>query len=980
MNNWNTVVFTHVCASYFWRLLFFLFVIGGGTSIVQARAVSGLALTDQEQAWLDAHPVLRVGVTPGWSPIEFYDQLERPAGLSLEYIALIEQRLGIQIEMFQSSTWAEMLALAEAGEVDVMPAITATASRRDVLNFTDAYLPLSVVVFGRMGAPLIVNLDGLVGRRVGIMEGYAVHQWVLEDYPNLQLETYLTVEDMLRDLATSRIDACIESILVANYGIQQGGYRNLQVIGDTPYTLDLRMSTHPSAPELQSILNKVHRSISPAEHNEMQSKWLSFSDGDSRNWELVLRWAGILGAVLILLLFLILLWNRQLQRVVHIRTEQLASANSSLQHSELQLERAQEVGHVGSWYVDMVTGALEWSKETYRIFGKSIDDTVTYEQFVDFVHPDDRNDVNARWQEAVAGKSYDIEHRILVRGAEKWVHERAEFEVDDQGNLLSATGTVQDITQRRLAEEALMKLTQFNQMLLDDAPIGISVYHSDGYCVTANKATTEIEGMGLDQILRRNFRELKSWRECSLLEKALEALKGMQVTQGMTEVCTSLGKHLWLSFKFLPFTADNETYLLFIYEDVTKQKLADQQLQENYENLSEANHALTVAKEQAEAANNAKNVFLATMSHELRTPLNPIMGFIQLLLESDNMLDEQREWLSLMLCRSSDLLQLIEDVLDIARIEADRLSIEAEAVNVYDLLRDAAGMFAGPCADKGLKLTLNLAPELNAPLLIDPARLRQILLNLLNNSFKFTEQGGILVRASVSACSDLSPEASPRSVLQIDVQDTGPGIPLDQRSAIFEPFKQLDGSDTRKHGGAGLGLSICKRLVEFMGGEISVDDSYTAGARFHLHFTLLDASPSASGAADEVLVPSVSLPAAHVLVVEDDASNRKLLETMLNSLGVEITSVKDGQTALDYCQKQTFDVILMDLKMPIMDGITATQILRSRGDHTPIVAITAHAFHSDKENCLNAGMNDFLAKPVMFKQLSVVLLNWLKLK
>lgn len=980
MNKWNIGVFAHVNVSVFWRVLVFLFIFGRAFSPVQARVVQGLAFSAQEQAWLAAHPVLRVGLTPGWSPIEFYDQLGRPAGLSLEYIALIEQRLGLQVEMRQSSTWDEMIALAEAGEVDVMPAITATAERREFLNFTDAYLPLSVVVFGRSGAPLIVNLESLAGRRVGIMEGYAVHRWVLEDYPNLKLATYLCVEDMLRDLATGKIDACIESILVANYGIQQGGYRNLQVLGDTPYTLDLRMSTHPSEPELLGILNKVLQSISSVEHNEMQSRWLSFSDEDSRQWELVLHWAGILGGVLLLLLFLILLWNRQLQRVVRIRTEQLASANASLQQSELQLERAQEVGNVGSWYVDLVSGAFEWSKETYRIFGISAEDTVTYEKFVELVHPDDRKEVHERWQEAIAGKAYNIEHRILVGGVEKWVYERAAFEVDDAGALLQATGTVQDITKRRLAEDALMKLTQFNQMLLDDAPIGISVYHSHGHCVTANKATSEIAGVGLDQLLRRNFRELKSWRESKLLEKALEALDDMQVTQDMTEVCTSLGKQLWLSFKFLPFTADNETYLLLIYEDVTKQKLADQQLQENYENSSQANLALTAAKEQAEAANNAKNVFLATMSHELRTPLNPIMGFTQLLLESDNLLDEQREWLEVMLCRSSDLLQLIEDVLDIARIEADRLSIEAQAVNVNDLLRDAARMFAEPCAEKGLKLTLNISPELKTPLLIDPARLRQIVLNLLNNSLKFTDSGEILLHAWVTACADPLQVASRQSILEIDLQDTGPGIPPDQRTAIFEPFKQLDGSDTRKHGGAGLGLSICKRLTEFMGGEISVDDSYLEGARFHLSFTLLDASPTVPSPAEPQPVASASVPVAHALIVEDDASNRKLLETMVKSIGLKITSVKDGQAALNLCQTQTFDVILMDLKMPSMDGLEATRILRSRGNNTPIVAITAHAFHSDKENCLNAGMNDFLVKPLVFQQLSAVVSNCLGLK
>ncbi len=387
--------------------------------------------------------------------------------------------------------------------------------------------------------------------------------------------------------------------------------------------------------------------------------------------------------------------------------------------------------------------------------------------------------------------------------------------------------------------------------------------------------------------------------------------------------------------------------------------------------------ALIQAKEAAEAANEAKNQFLATMSHELRTPLNPIFGFTDLLFESDNLTDEQQSYLEIIQSRSKDLLLLIEDILNIARIEAGKFTIEAKPTLVKNILDDIASIFERPCKEKNLRMRFELGANIESPCCIDPARTRQILLNLVGNAVKFSVSGEILIFAERT--SDSTNEGD-STELHFVVRDNGPGIPLEKHELVFEDFQQIDSSDSRKHEGVGLGLAICKKLVALMNGRIWIDEYYLDGAEFHVRFPApLHQTGEANDYSNEN-VDQTELPAAEnpdettaqgtnaqreVLLIEDDDSNAEFMKIRLQQQDYSVTHAKNGRAALDLCRNNQFDVILMDLKLPGMSGFETTRILRKRGDNTPIVAVTALAFgKSERAELHDAGMDGAVMKPV----------------
>ena len=426
--------------------------------------------------------------------------------------------------------------------------------------------------------------------------------------------------------------------------------------------------------------------------------------------------------------------------------------------------------------------------------------------------------------------------------------------------------------------------------------------------------------------------------------------------------------------------------ILGITRDISERKRAEAELahyrQQLERRVEERTAALSIAKEAAEAANRAKSTFLANMSHELRTPMNVILGMTDLALRRTTDA-RQRDQLDKVVHASQHLLSVINDILDLSRIEAERLVLEKTVFQLGELIDSLRSMVADKAAEKGLALDIDIAPELAAVAVSgDPLRLGQILLNLTGNAIKFTSAGSVKVAVTAQT------QPGNRLALRFTVRDTGIGIPESDRLRIFSAFVQADASTTRQYGGSGLGLAISLRLARMMEGDITVDSTPGVGSTFCLTACLDQAkvtdstSPVVDAEGSGVAVDA-ALRTRHagrrILLVEDDPTNQEVARALLETVGLTVDLAVDGAVAVAMASSNRYDLILMDLLMPNMNGIDATRAIRALpgGWQLPILAMTANAFAEDRQRCLEAGMNDHIAKPVQPSILFARVLHWL---
>ncbi|NEX22830.1 PAS domain S-box protein [Thiorhodococcus mannitoliphagus] len=679
---------------------------------------------------------------------------------------------------------------------------------------------------------------------------------------------------------------------------------------------------------------------------------------------------------------------------LHRDTTDRKRVEAALRRSEETLRRAQSVAQTGSWSLDFVSGRLDWSDETYRLFEVEPGTHVDLETFFARVHRDDRERVRAAWAEAISGSAYDIEHRVeLSHGESRWVRERTEIRADAKGVALSAVGTVQDVTERRRQEQALRESEARYRDLLQGIPVGVLVYGADGRPVDFNATAAAILELSPEEI---DALDADRWHEClvdaHLRPVPLEQLPVRRVMDRHQPLRNQLLGILhgpdqaprWVLVSADPVLRDAVLeQIRVVFVDVSDKKQAEDELTHYRAHLEELVRTRTAelehAKSAAEAANLAKSTFLANMSHEIRTPLNAIIGMTHLLKASAKD-REQTQRLGRVTDAAYHLLRVINDILDLSRIEAGKLDLDAVEFELQHSFTKLNMLVADEAKGKGLKLSLAIDPKVPERLRGDPLRLDQILLNLVGNALKFSDEGTIRIHASLLERSDADLK------LRFEVRDEGIGIPLERQDELFLAFEQADTSTTRRFGGSGLGLAICKRLVELMGGEIGVDSTLDEGSTFWFTACFGVVGDGQEVTTEETLDNALTRLAdyrgARVLVAEDNLINREVLKSLLEEAGLVVDIAENGVVAVELASKQTYAAILMDMQMPEIDGPEAARRIRQLPAYEgiPILAVTANAFQDDRDACLDAGMDDHIAKPVDPNRLYLSLAQWLDSK
>jgi PAS domain S-box-containing protein len=644
--------------------------------------------------------------------------------------------------------------------------------------------------------------------------------------------------------------------------------------------------------------------------------------------------------------------------------EDQKAAEAALRRSEARLRDAQRVAHIGSWELDLVNDRLWWSDEVFRIF--EIDPGHfggSSQAYRDAIHPDDQERVYRVYLDAVANKTpYEIVHRLLLPdGRIKYVQERCETHYADDGSPLRSFGTAQDVTERVLAEEQLRKLS----LAVEQSPNSIVITDLDARIEYVNQAFVETTGYSRAEAVGQNPRILHSEQTASGTYDALWAcLTTGEAWKGEFANRRKNGETFYESAMVVPIRQPDGriTHYLAVKEDITEKKRIGEELERYQHHLEELveerTHQLVEAKLEAETANQAKSAFLANMSHEIRTPMNAIVGLTHLLQVGSHD-PEQQDKLRKIADAARHLLSVINDVLDISKIEAGKFSLESTDFDLDRLLGGVANQVLDKARAKGLELVVDIPPGLPRRLRGDPTRLTQALLNYAANAVKFTEAGSIVLhaRALEESASDM--------LLRFEVRDTGIGIPEDALRRLFQTFEQVDATTTRRYGGTGLGLAITRRLAEMMQGEVGIESRPGHGSVFWFTARL---GRSAQGEAGVVQAHLVGL---RVLLADDSPEAREVLSEMLRTLGMQVDAVASGEAALDRIAAadqagEAYQLVVLDSRMPVLDGMETARRLRAMplSRHPERLLVTAYDEPGLREAARDAGFQAVLIKPV----------------
>ncbi|WP_346859312.1 PAS domain-containing protein [uncultured Draconibacterium sp.] len=620
-----------------------------------------------------------------------------------------------------------------------------------------------------------------------------------------------------------------------------------------------------------------------------------------------------------------------------------------LSDNEFFLKKAQELGKIGTWELDIVSGVLLWTEENYKIFGVVPGTPLTFETFMNCIHPDDKEFVAKEWNSKMMTNNYDIEHRLLVNGQVKWVREKADVSYNKKGEPIFAIGFTQDITMRKLAEEKIrLKDIEFRKLSANvpDLIFQFTRRPDGSYVVPiASEGIKNIFGCSPEDVVD-SFEPIARVIHPDDAQRVIEDIENS-------------AKHLaYFTCEFRVKIPGRD--IQWIYSRSNPEKLADGSItwygfNVDITKIKKYEEELIKAKEKAEESDRLKSAFLANMSHEIRTPMNGILGFTSLLKEPGLDGRDQQRFVDIIERSGNRMLDTVNAIIDISKIDAKLVEVTKTPFDVNDELESLVNFFAREAESKGIELRFaEKLPAKNSFVISDKVKLNSIFTNLIKNAIKYTDKGSIKLFCKIED-----------SNFEFKIVDTGIGIPPNRIDSIFNRFEQADIEDRRAFEGSGLGLTIAKAYAEMLGGTISVESEFGKGSAFCFKIPWIkpkntpEIEPSDSG------VNNKSKKQLNILIAEDDDISFKYLDVILRGVASRVDRAVNGKEAVEH-MKNTKDVslILMDIKLPLMNGYKASKKIRKFDKDVVIVAQTAYALEGDSDKALEAGCNDYIAKPV----------------